>query len=135
VYCGQALIVAESIADRFERVFAEKWPALKVGIPFDEKDGAGATVNADGLADLDRDVKKTVEAGAKVLTGGKRLDRPGNFYAPTVLTNIRRAHRHTRKSYSVRWRACSGLKTRMTRFESRTTAGLDWGERLDERQE
>jgi succinate-semialdehyde dehydrogenase/glutarate-semialdehyde dehydrogenase len=29
-----------------------------------------------------------VEAGAKVLTGGKRLDRPGNFYAPTVLTNI-----------------------------------------------
>ena len=42
----------------------------------------------DGLADIDRDVKKTVQAGAKVLTGGKPLDRRGNFYAPTVLTNI-----------------------------------------------
>jgi len=85
---AKRFIVAESIADRFERVFAEKMAALKVGDPFDEKTELGPMSTADGLADLDRDVKKTVEAGAKVLTGGKRLDRPGNFYAPTVLTNI-----------------------------------------------
>src|SRR5882672_2463506 len=85
---AKRFIVAESIADRFERVFAEKMAALKVGDPFDENTELGPLSTADGLADLDRDVKKTVEAGAKVLTGGKRLDRPGNFYAPTVLTNI-----------------------------------------------
>src|ERR1700682_5787374 len=85
---AKRFIVAESIADRFERVFAEKMAALKVGDPFDEMTELGPLSTADGLADLDRDVKKTVEAGAKVLTGGKRLDRPGNFYAPTVLTNI-----------------------------------------------
>src|SRR6267154_1680960 len=85
---AKRFIVAESIADRFERVFAEKMAALKVGDPFDEKTELGPLATADGLADLDRDVKKTVEAGAKVLTGGKPLDRPGNFYAPTVLTNI-----------------------------------------------
>ena len=34
------------------------------------------------------DVKKTVAAGARVLTGGHPLERPGNFYAPTVLTDI-----------------------------------------------
>jgi succinate-semialdehyde dehydrogenase/glutarate-semialdehyde dehydrogenase len=85
---AKRFIVAESIAEKFEKLFAEKMAALKVGDPFDEKTELGPLSTADGLADLDRDVKKTVEAGAKVLTGGKPLDRPGNFYAPTVLTNI-----------------------------------------------
>jgi succinate-semialdehyde dehydrogenase/glutarate-semialdehyde dehydrogenase len=85
---AKRFVVAEPIADKFEKLFAEKMAALRVGDPFDEKTELGPLSTADGLADLDRDVKKTVEAGAKVLTGGKPLDRPGNFYAPTVLTNI-----------------------------------------------
>src|SRR5437016_2935908 len=85
---AKRFIVDESIADKFERVFAEKMAALRVGDPFDEKTELAPLSTADGLADLDRDVRKTVEAGAKVLTGGQPLDRPGNFYAPTVLTNI-----------------------------------------------
>jgi len=86
---AKRFIVAEAIADKFEKLFAEKMAALRVGDPFDEKTELGPLSTADGLADLDRDVKLTVEMGAKVLTGGKPLDRPGNFYAPTVLTNIR----------------------------------------------
>jgi succinate-semialdehyde dehydrogenase / glutarate-semialdehyde dehydrogenase len=85
---AKRFIVAEPIADKFEKLFAEKMAALKVGDPFDEKTELGPLSTADGLADLDRDVKKTIEVGAKVLTGGEPLDRPGNFYAPTVLTNI-----------------------------------------------
>jgi succinate-semialdehyde dehydrogenase / glutarate-semialdehyde dehydrogenase len=85
---AKRFIVAEAIADNFEKLFAEKMAALRVGDPFDEKTELGPLSTADGLRDLDRDVKKTVEMGAKVLTGGKPLDRPGNFYAPTVLTNI-----------------------------------------------
>ena len=85
---AKRFIVAEAIADKFERLFAEKMAALRVGDPFDEKTELGPLSTADGLTDLDRDVKKTVKAGAKVLTGGKPLNRPGNFYAPTVLTNI-----------------------------------------------
>ena len=85
---AKRFIVAESIAEKFEHLFAEKMAALKVGDPFDEKTELGPLSTSDGLAELDRDVKKTVEAGAKVLTGGKPLDRPGYFYAPTVLTNI-----------------------------------------------
>jgi len=85
---AKRFIVAEAIADKFEKLFAEKMAALRVGDPFDEKTELGPLSTADGLADLDRDVKLTVEMGAKVLTGGKPLDRPGNFYAPTVLTNI-----------------------------------------------
>jgi succinate-semialdehyde dehydrogenase / glutarate-semialdehyde dehydrogenase len=85
---AKRFIVAQAIADKFEQMFAEKMAALNVGDPFDETTELGPLSTAQGLADLDRDVKKTVEAGAKVLTGGKPLDRPGNFYAPTVLTDI-----------------------------------------------
>ena len=85
---AKRFIVAEPIADKFEKMFAEKMAALKVGDPFDEATELGPLSSAQGLEDLDRDVKATVEAGAKVLTGGKPLARPGNFYAPTVLTHI-----------------------------------------------
>jgi succinate-semialdehyde dehydrogenase/glutarate-semialdehyde dehydrogenase len=85
---AKRFIVAESVADKFEQLFAEKMAALKVGDPFDESTELGPLSTPDGLADLDRDVRKSVAAGAKVLTGGKPLQRPGNFYAPTVLVNI-----------------------------------------------
>lgn len=85
---AKRFIVAESIAEKFEHLFAEKMAALKVGDPFDESTELGPLSTPDGLADLDRDVRASVAAGAKVLTGGKPLERPGNFYAPTVLVNI-----------------------------------------------
>lgn len=85
---AKRFIVAEKIADEFERKFVSKMEALKVGDPFDEKTELGPLATADGVTDLDRDVQKTINAGARVLTGGKPLQRPGNFYAPTVLTNI-----------------------------------------------
>jgi succinate-semialdehyde dehydrogenase / glutarate-semialdehyde dehydrogenase len=85
---AKRFIVAEPIADEFERRFVTKMEALKVGDPFDESTELGPLSTADGVTDLVRDVQKTVEAGGRVLTGGKPLDRPGNFYAPTVLTNI-----------------------------------------------
>jgi len=85
---AKRFIVAEAIADKFEKMFAEKMAALRVGDPFEETTELGPLSSAQGLADLDGEVRRTVEMGAKVLTGGKPLDRPGNFYAPTVLTQI-----------------------------------------------
>jgi len=85
---AKRFIVAESIADKFEKLFAQKMAALRVGDPFDESTEVGPLSTPEGVADLDRDVRKSVEAGAKILTGGKPLNRPGNFYAPTVLVNI-----------------------------------------------
>jgi succinate-semialdehyde dehydrogenase/glutarate-semialdehyde dehydrogenase len=85
---AKRFIVAESIADEFERKFVQKMEALKVGDPFEPQTELGPLASADGVTDLERDVRKTVAAGARVLTGGKPLNRPGNFYAPTVLTDI-----------------------------------------------
>jgi succinate-semialdehyde dehydrogenase/glutarate-semialdehyde dehydrogenase len=85
---AKRFIIAESIADEFEHKFVSKMEALEVGDPFDEKTELGPLASAQSVADLDHDVQKSIRMGARVLTGAKPLDRPGNFYAPTVLTNI-----------------------------------------------
>src|ERR1700720_2410133 len=54
---AKRFIVAEKIADEFERKFVSKMEALKVGDPFDEKTELGPLATADGVADLERDVQ------------------------------------------------------------------------------
>ena len=85
---AKRFIVADSIAPEFERKFVKRMESLRVGDPFDEKTELGPLSTADAVKTLDADVKKTIDAGAKVLTGGHPLQLPGNYYAPTVLTNI-----------------------------------------------
>lgn len=85
---AKRFIVAEPIADEFEKKFVSRMAALRIGDPFDESTQLGPLANAEAVTSLDKDVKTTVNAGAKLLTGGQPLKRTGNFYAPTVLTNI-----------------------------------------------
>jgi len=85
---AKRFIVAEPIADEFERRFVSKMEALRVGDPFDESTDVGPLATPQGIVDLERDVQKTVAAGGRILTGGKKLERAGNFYAPTVLANV-----------------------------------------------
>src|SRR3984957_16529178 len=85
---AKRFIVAAPIADEFERKFVERMQNLRVGDPFDDKTELGPLATPDAVTTLDADVQKTVQAGAKVLTGGHPLKRLGNYYAPTVLTNI-----------------------------------------------
>ena len=87
---AKRFIVAEKIAEQFERKFVAKMEALVIGDPMQENVELGPLATPDGVADLQRDVEKSVQAGARLLTGGKPLQRPGNFYAPTVLSNIPR---------------------------------------------
>ena len=85
---AKRFIVADSIADEFQRKFVDRMKNLRVGDPFDEKTELGPLATAGAVKDLHADVQKTVKAGAKLLTGGHKLDLPGNYYAPTVLTDI-----------------------------------------------
>jgi succinate-semialdehyde dehydrogenase/glutarate-semialdehyde dehydrogenase len=64
--------------------------ALRLGDPLDPATELGPLANSTAVADLDRDVRESVEAGARVLTGGKPAPRPGCFYLPTVLADIPR---------------------------------------------
>ncbi len=85
---AKRFIVVESVADEFERKFAEAAAALKVGDPMDRSTQVGPMARADLRDDLERQVRASVAAGAKVLTGGEPLPGPGAFYAPTVLSNV-----------------------------------------------
>jgi succinate-semialdehyde dehydrogenase / glutarate-semialdehyde dehydrogenase len=87
---AKRFIMAAPIADEFERRFVKTMESLKVGDPFDEQTDLGPLATKDGVRDIDEGVRKTVEAGARILTGGRALDRAGYFYPPTVLSNVPR---------------------------------------------
>ncbi|MBW3563890.1 MAG: NAD-dependent succinate-semialdehyde dehydrogenase [Acidobacteria bacterium] len=85
---AKRFIVHEAIADEFTKKFVERMKGLKVGDPADESVDVGPLAGEDLMDDLHEQVQKTVDAGAKILTGGKKLDRDGWFYEPTVLSEI-----------------------------------------------
>jgi succinate-semialdehyde dehydrogenase/glutarate-semialdehyde dehydrogenase len=85
---AKRFIVHESIAAGFEKKFVDRMKNLRVGDPMDANTELGPLATADAVKSLDADVQKTVKAGAKLLTGGHKLELPGNYYAPTVLTDI-----------------------------------------------
>ena len=85
---AKRFIVADPIADEFERKFVDKMKSLKIGDPFDDKTELGPLSTPDGVKDLERDIKKSLDAGAKLVTGGHAIKGPGNFFEPTVLTNV-----------------------------------------------
>ena len=85
---AKRFIVLDEIAEKFESGFGSRMKSLKVGDPMDPQTELGPLSTADAVKSLHADVQKTIQAGARVLTGGRPIERPGNYYEPTVLTNI-----------------------------------------------
>jgi len=85
---AKRFIVATDIYQEFENRFVKKIQALKIGDPLEESTNIGPLATPEILADVDQQVRRSAALGARILTGGKRVNRPGNFYEPTVLTNI-----------------------------------------------
>jgi succinate-semialdehyde dehydrogenase/glutarate-semialdehyde dehydrogenase len=85
---AKRFIVDAAVATEFERRFVDAMRALRVGDPLDEFTQLGPLATPEILEGLDDQVRRTVAAGARLLTGGHRIDRPGNFYAPTVLADV-----------------------------------------------
>jgi acyl-CoA reductase-like NAD-dependent aldehyde dehydrogenase len=85
---AKRFFIAEPIAETFIKAFVEQAAALKVGDPLLADTKLGPQARADLLATTERQVADAVTAGARVLTGGKALDGPGYFYAPTVLIDL-----------------------------------------------
>lgn len=84
---AKRFIVDERVAGEFEARFVRAIEALRVGDPMDEATEVGPLATADLVDTLDRQVRASAEAGARLLCGGRRLDRPGFYYAPTVLAD------------------------------------------------
>jgi len=86
---AKRFIVIDKLADKFLEKFTAALAALKPGDPMDEKTTLGPLSTESALVALLKQVDGAVAKGAKVLLGGKRIDRPGAFMEPTILTDIK----------------------------------------------
>ena len=84
----ERIYVHEKIFDAFVASFMDTVRSFKVGDPTSEDTYIGAITRAPQLDVLDAQVADAVAKGATLLTGGQRLAGPGNWYAPTVFTNV-----------------------------------------------
>jgi len=91
---GQSCIAAKrflahaDVYDEFAAKMVEGLRALRVGDPADEATQLGPLATEQGRAALAHQVERSVQAGAKLLTGGKAIDGPGWFYEATALAEI-----------------------------------------------
>jgi len=85
---AKRFIIADEIYDAFEANFVERMRSLRVGDPMDPVTEIGPLATDRVRDDLDLQVKSALESGARVLTGGRKIEGAGNFYEPTVLVNV-----------------------------------------------
>jgi len=85
---AKRFIVHETVYDDFVKRFVARVASVRIGDPIDEATELGPLATAAIRDELDEQVKKSVAAGARALTGGKKLDRKGFYYQPTVLVDI-----------------------------------------------
>jgi succinate-semialdehyde dehydrogenase / glutarate-semialdehyde dehydrogenase len=85
---SKRFIVHSDIADRFMESFVEGMKSLRVGDPMDAETDVGPLATRSILNDLEEQVEETLAMGGRLLCGGRRLDGPGNYYAPTVIADV-----------------------------------------------
>ena len=90
---AKRFFVHADVYDDFLDLFTAKMAALVVGDPMDESTDVGPLATEAGREDVEGYVDDAVGKGATVLVGGRRLDRPGWFYPPTVITGVTREMR------------------------------------------
>ena len=85
---AKRFIVESSIYDKFAAKFVAEMKKLRIGDPQEEATDIGPLATPQIVNDLEEQVDKLVSSGARVLSGGRRLERVGNFFEPTVIDNI-----------------------------------------------
>jgi succinate-semialdehyde dehydrogenase/glutarate-semialdehyde dehydrogenase len=86
--CANRFLVQAGIYEEFAARFAEKARGLKVGDGSEEGVAQGPLINAAGLTKVEAHVADALAKGARVLCGGVRHERGGNFFQPTVLADV-----------------------------------------------
>jgi len=86
---AKRFIVVDSVADKFLEKFQAALAALKTGDPLDETTTLGPLSSEAALVQLLKQTTDAVAKGARLVMGGKRVDRPGSFMEATILTDIK----------------------------------------------
>jgi succinate-semialdehyde dehydrogenase/glutarate-semialdehyde dehydrogenase len=85
---AKRFIVAGEIYDEFVAKFVKAMQSLRIGDPMDETTDIGPLATPQIVDDLADQVRRAIDSGARVLTGGHKLEQPGNFFEPTVIDRL-----------------------------------------------
>ncbi|MBT3539100.1 NAD-dependent succinate-semialdehyde dehydrogenase [Candidatus Parcubacteria bacterium] len=85
---AKRFIVAQEKYDEFVGIYKERYEQIAIGDPMDEATQLGPLVNRQALEEIDEKVQKSIEMGAEVVHGAKRIEGAGYFYEPTILGNV-----------------------------------------------
>ena len=94
---AKRFIVHESVYREFEERFVGGMAAQIVGDPMNEATQIGPLATSQVAEDLQKQVDAAIHAGGRLLTGGRRLIREGNFFSPTVISGLPRTAAVTRE--------------------------------------
>lgn len=86
---AKRIIVHEKVADAFVAAFRANAEALKIGDPAEPDVDLGPMARANLRTNLHRQIQRSLDAGAVLVTGGRAIEGPGFFYAPTILDHVR----------------------------------------------
>jgi len=87
---AKRFIVVESLVKQFEEQQTRIMSSMKIGDPLDSETQVGPMARLDLLEELDTQVQQSIMQGARLLCGGRKADRAGAFYLPTVLTDVKK---------------------------------------------
>ena len=87
---AKRFIVVDQVAEAFESALKKAFEELKPGDPTDPATTIGPLARPDLVDDIERQVRRSLEAGARLVTGGKRMDRPGNYFEATIIADMKK---------------------------------------------
>jgi len=83
---SKRIIVHEDIVEQFTEEFVAEMKKLKIGNPMEEDTDVGPLADEAAVKDMQNFVDNAKENGAKILVGGKKLERDGFFFEPTIIS-------------------------------------------------
>jgi acyl-CoA reductase-like NAD-dependent aldehyde dehydrogenase len=84
----ERIYIQDKKYDDYVKAFVEEVTSWKIGLPTEEGVYLGSLTRSSQIQVLENQVQDALSKGAKLQCGGKRLDQPGNYFEPTVLTNV-----------------------------------------------
>ncbi len=87
---AKRFIVMDEVLDTFVAELKSAFEKLKAGNPLEQETDIAPLSRPDLVDDIEKQVKRSIEAGAKLITGGKRIDRRGNYFEPTILAGVKK---------------------------------------------
>jgi len=90
---AKRFIVTKPVAAMFENALRNAFELLKTGDPMDPETQVGPMARPDLVDEIERQVKGSIDEGARLVTGGKRPELPGCYFEPTILADVKKGMR------------------------------------------